>query len=227
MNITHKTPAEFEAEIIAYVKKMTPVKPEDLNVGDLFVVQSKSYQIKFGLSNTALFAVTSKTKTMIKAVMAEDAPNGEVVPGTMTETFTFKGCARDYVRLCRASFDDKAHVEQLLDKKADAEWARQRREKNKHDVYVLWNSIYDNVGAAETRAYSSAQIREGFVTEVFNGCGEMIARVRMLTDADASMEHADNEAIQRMVTGYAICHFNRDSVKNGSKFQIHYVPEMD
>ncbi len=219
----HQTVIEIEKELHDFVKSLPAVEPSDLKVGNLFVVASKRYGYCFGVKNTALFCVTSKTKTMIKTHLYFGPEDTSVIPG---DNFTFKGCSRDCVVLRFAGPDDVAKAKEFQDRIVAAEFAAKRHAKSQKDVFVLWNYASESCGNA-ARGDIVAWLREGFVLEAFDGNGRLNERVRMLADADAGMECADNGAIERMVRAYAVCHYGHENIRDGSVFRFQYVPEMD
>ncbi|MEI6232629.1 MAG: hypothetical protein WCT04_06230 [Planctomycetota bacterium] len=217
-----KTPNQVQTEIDALVDSWPLTKLEQLKIGNTFVCASDHFTRTFGRSSYNLFKVVSKAKTLLRCgvVYGPESDPSEV------RAITYKSADRNRSLFRRATFSDFAKAEVLLRARTDAFAAEERWRKNLPDVYVLWNDAIDHLGS-ESKGDILHRTRSGFVLEVYDGNGKLHERVRMLADSDAGLDCADCNAIERMVRAYAASHFNRVNIKNGSKFHIQHVPQMD
>lgn len=217
-----KTLEEIQNEIHAFVDALPQVKPEDLLIGEQFVIASEHYHRVFGSNNTARWCVTSRAKTMLKYSVLNNPKCSPATPNILT----FKRAARDRLVLRRVAIAKVAEFEKLQDQLAWKERARQARVQNDRDRYVLWNETSEAILSGSLDKFSTAPQRYGFVVEVFNGNGELLDRLRMLSEND-NVECALFDATEKMVRAYASQYFDREAIQRGARFQIQNVPEMD
>ncbi len=211
-----KTVHDLEKELLVFIESLPTVSPEDLKVGDKFVIAGEGYTRNFGYTNQAHWCVSSKSKTMLKYVVygkEQASPH----------TLTFKGAVRDRCVLRSASVDDVKQVEKIKNQIALAMESELRKQSRTKDCYVVWNYVDEQIG--EKDRYGFEAVRSGFILEAFNGNGELLHRVRMLSEDEVDV--LTGEDTERIVRAYAGGFFNRVYVREGAKFQICFAPQID
>lgn len=213
-----KTAYDIEQELRKFIFDMPLTKPEDMVIGDLFV---ELHNNAFGRDSVLCFEVVSKTATLLRY-----KHNPEELDGVKPLAATFKSLAKVRNGLRRISTEQMAGILQRQKAVAMADEHQKNFTKRSRDVHVVWNHAYEDVGP-ESKGDIQYKPREGFVLEVYNGNGELQERVRMMTEGNDGLECARFDTVERMVTAYAVQHFDHDDVRNGAKFQITYAPEID
>lgn len=216
-----KTPLEIEREI-EVLSGSLPLLPRKPIHGDFFIIHTEGFNRIFGVSSSDLYEVTNMTRSGFTAKVVYNCAskkNDYGVGFVQERTFTNKEIKefKRGIKLCSTGFSTVDRLRELLAEKELAASHALNSVKRWRDVYVLWNTIYEEAATLQGRS------REGFLIEVYDGNGKLKERVRMM--AEDCFEQSDR--IEYMVRAYASGYFDHDDVKSGSVFRFQFVWQMD
>jgi hypothetical protein len=220
----HKLPHEIEKEISDYIDALASSTGRDLGIGDAFVMVIQGYRREAGVANTDLYRVVKSLPTQIK--YQKVSPESEIEDPDIL-TLRFSTLERGYGRpvLKRANHENWLAIVAMNKKLEAARYAAERSAKNASDIYVVWNTVYEQPDRTSPSYWFINCVSEGFVLEVFDGNGKLIERVRMISENGLACW--DGDVFARMARVYAAQYFSHGLIANGSVFRIQHCSQMD
>lgn len=202
---------QHEIDVLASSQPLLPKKPIH---GDLFFIYTEG-------GSSDLYEVQNVTRSGFTAKVVYNCASKQGCYGdtpSVSRTFTNKEIKefKRGIKLHSASFSTVDRLRELIAEKEKAQYALNSVKRHR-DVYVLWNTLYEEAATLQSRS------REGFLIEIYDGMGKLKERVRMM--AEDCFEQSDK--IECMVRAYAAGYFDHDDVKAGSVFRFQFVWQMD